>query len=81
MLRKRGVQSVQVIPADRSANGVEVASIRHKASESLAVGREACFQIADGESFGCRRHDTERQEPLTFASIFEMVCCQDHCWS
>ena len=71
---------MQVIPADRSANGIEVASIRDKPSERLAVGGEACFQIADTQSLGCWRHDTERQELLTFALFSGLVCCQDHYW-
>ena len=81
MLRKGLMQSVQVIPADRPANGVMVASIRDKASEGLAVGGEACFQVADGESLRCRLHETERQDLLTFAPVPELVCCQDHSWS
>jgi hypothetical protein len=72
------VQSVQVIPAESPANGVKVASIRDKASQGQAVGGEACFQVADGESLRCRRHETERQDLLTFAPIPEWVCCQDH---
>lgn len=69
ILRKRGVQSVEVVPADRPANGVEVASIGHKATQGLAVGRESSLQISDGECLGCGRHETEGQDLLTFASI------------
>ena len=73
------MQPVQVIPANCPANGVQIASIRDKASQGLAVGGEPCFQITDGQSLGCRRHEMERQDSLTFASIPELVCCQDHC--
>ena len=73
------MQPVEVIPADRPAKGVEVASIGNKATKGLAVGRESSFQISDGEFLGCRRHETEGQDLLTFASISDLVCCQDHC--
>ena len=63
------MQSVEVIPADRPANGVEIASIGHKATQGLAVGRESSLQISDGERLGCGRHETEGQDVLTFASI------------
>ena len=73
------MQPVQVIPANRPANGIQIASIRDKAAQGRAVGGEPCFKITDGESLGCRGHDMERQDFLTFASIPELVCCQDHC--
>ena len=73
------MQSVEVVPAHRPANGVDVASIGNKATKGLAVGRESSFQIADGECLDYRRHETEGQDSLTFASISDLVCCQDHC--
>ena len=62
------MQTLQVVPADRATDGVQVASVGDKLSQGQAVGGESCLQISDGEHLGGCRHEQEDQQVLTFGS-------------